>query len=129
MGGVDQLLAEMADAARHNQKARFDQLERSLMEHFDGGFDGMPEEIYQRYLDVDRHWPIAVEPTGGDPARRTLQIRLGTSEEAWLQDLAAATDRSLSAVVAECVEAVRSDADRTAEVRSRLARGAQLPED
>ncbi len=129
MPGVDQLLAEMADAARHNEKSRFDQLERKLLDHFDGGFDAMPEELYQRYLDVDRHWPIAVEPSGGDPGRRTLQIRLGTSEETWLQDLAAATDRSLSAVVAECVDAIRNDAERSEEVRTRLERGRQLPED
>lgn len=129
MSGVDELLAAMTEAARHNEKDSFDRLERQLLDHFDGSFDGMPEEVYRRYIDVDRHWPIAVEPADAGPGRRTLQVRLGAAEETWLQELAAETDRSLSAVVAECVDAIRGDAARSAEVRARLERGRRLPED
>jgi hypothetical protein len=129
MASVDELLEAMANAARRNEKSEFDQLERQLLDGFEGAFEGMPEEVYQRYLDVDRHWPIAVEPTSDRPARRTLQIRLAAEEEAWLQEVAVAADRSLSAVVAECIESVRHDADRSAEVRARLERGRRLPDD
>jgi predicted transcriptional regulator len=128
--GVDQLLATLAEAARCNDKAEFDRLERELLSRFDGGFDSMPEDLYQRYLDVDRHWPIAVVPADGASARRrTLQIRLAGEEEAWIQELAVATDRSLSAVIAECIDAVRSDESQVAEVRERLKRGRSLEED
>ena len=39
------------------------------------------------------------------------------------------TDRSLSAVVAECVDAVRRDPARISELRERLERGRRLPDD
>ena len=126
---VDELLAAMADAASRNEKTDFDRLESQLLDLFDGGFDGMPEEIYRRYLDVDQHWPIAVVPDDDRPGRRTLQVRLGSEEENWLQELAVESDRSLSAVVAECVDAVRCDPARVDEVRGRLERGRRLPED
>lgn len=126
---VDELLEAMADAAGRNEKDEFDGLERRLLARFHGSFESMPEELYQRYLDVDRHWPIAVEPAIDPPGgRRTLQIRLAHDEEAWLQELAVATDRSLSAVIAECVDAVRQDPDRTRLVQDCLERGRRLPE-
>lgn len=127
---VDELLGAMAEAARRNEKAAFDALERRLLARFQGSFESMPEDLYQRYIDVDRHWPIAVEPAVDPPGgRRTLQIRLAHDEEAWLQDLAVDTDRSLSAVIAECVDAVRHDPARTREVRARLEQGRRRPED
>ncbi len=129
MPEIDDLLARMADAAQRNEKAEFDRLERELLANFEGGFEGMPEELYQRYLDVDRHWPIAVEPSSDRPGRRTLQIRLGSLQEGWLQELAIATDRSLSAAVAECVEAIRTDEESAREVRARLENGRRLPEE
>lgn len=126
---VRDLLKAMASAARRNEKAEFDRLERDLLARFSGGFEGMPEEIYQHYLDVDRHWPIAVEPVGdAPPRRRTLQIRLASAEEAWLQELAVETDRSLSAVLAECIDTVRSNPDVAGAVRDRLDRGRSLDE-
>ena len=67
----------------------------------------LPIRLYQRYLDVDRHWPIAVNGRGS--RGRTLEIRLPLSEQLWLEELAAATDRGLSAVIAVCLEAVRSE--------------------
>ncbi len=120
MARVDHLLAELADAARDNEKAEFDRLERELLGHFDGGFDGMPEEVYQRYLDVDRHWPIAVDSSGS--RGRTLEIRLPLREQLWLEELSAVTDRSLSAVIAACLEAVRADTPLEGDVRTRLER-------
>ncbi len=118
MARVDDLLAGLADAARANEKAEFDRLERELLAHFEDGFDGMPEEVYQRYLDVDRHWPIAVNGRGS--RGRTLEIRLPLSEQLWLEELAAATDRGLSAVIAVCLEAVRSDTELEGKLRTRL---------
>ncbi len=126
---VRDLLKAMASAARRNEKAEFDRLERDLLARFSGGFEGMPEEIYEHYLDVDRHWPIAVEPVGdAPPRRRTLQIRLPAAEETWLQELAVETDRSLSAVFAECIDAVRSNPDVAGAVRDRLDSGRSLDE-
>ena len=124
MAAVDLLLAALADAARHNEKDEFDRLERELLSHFDGSFEGMPPELYQRYLDVDRHWPIAVDSDAHGPGpRRTLEVRIPASDDAWLQDLAVAADRSLSAVVTECLEVLRSEARLEREVRERLERG------
>ena len=130
MSRVDDLLVALTEAAGNNEKDEFDRLERELLSHFEGSFESMPEATYRRYLDVDRHWPIAVEPAG-IPAgrRRTLQIRLANQEEAWLQDLAVATDRSLSAVIAECIDDVRQDESRTTAVRERLRRGRSREED
>ena len=125
MAAVDLLLAALADAARHNEKDEFDRLERELLGHFDGSFEGMPPELYQRYLDVDRHWPIAVDsgsgPLGPGP-RRTLQVRIPAADDAWLQDVAIDTDRSLSAVVTECLEVVRGEPGLERGVRERLER-------
>ena len=130
MADLDELLGALADAARRNEKEAFDRIERQLLDRFDGRLESMPAELYERYLDVDRLWPIAVEPASEAPAlRRTLQVRLGAEEETWLQDLAVETDRALSAVVAECIDSVRRDPERTAEVRERLERGRRLPDD
>ncbi len=120
MARVDDLLAGLANAARANEKAEFDRLECELLDHFDGGFDSMPAEVYQRYLDVDHHWAIAVDGSGS--RGRTLEIRLPLREQLWLEELAAVTDRSLAAVIAECLEAVRADTQLEGDVRTRLER-------
>jgi hypothetical protein len=119
---IDELLAGLVDAARRNEKDAFDRLERDLLAHFDGGFDGMPRDVYQRYLDVDRHWPITVDPSGAERGRRTLLVRLLAPEEAWIQDLAVSTDRSTSAVLTACIDAVRDDNEIEQQVRARLER-------
>lgn len=134
MASVDSLLAALADAARRNAKTEFDRLELELFSLFHGGFEGMPEDVYQRYLDVDRHWPIAVEPArppGADAPlrRRTLLVRLAEVEDLWVKEMAAETDRSPSAVVSECIEAIRRDADRIQDVRTRLEQGRGRQED
>jgi hypothetical protein len=123
MPTVDELLASLADAARANQKAEFDRLERELLALYDGAFEHMPKEIYQRYLDVDRHWPVAVD--GAPRLGRTLEIRLPADAQSWLEELTTSADRSLSAVVASCLEAVREDAALEARVRETLERGRQ----
>lgn len=117
---VDDLLAALCDAARANEKTEFDRLERELLDRFGGSFDGMPADVYQQYLDVDRHWPIAVDGAGS--RGRTLEIRLPLRTQLWVEELAAVTDRSLSAVLAECLDAVRSDPGIEAGVRGRLER-------
>ena len=123
MPTVDDLLARLAEAARANQKEEFDRLERELLARYDGGFDRMPKAIYQRYLDIDRDWPIAVDGPGTDSLGRTLEVRLPAGDLAWLEELATRTDRSLSAVVAGCVEAVREDSAVEDRVRGTLERG------
>ena len=122
MARIEELLEALEDAARANEKSRFDRLERELLDHFDGGFDSMPSAVYERYLDVDRHWPIAVTGDGG-ASGRTLEIRLPMREHRWLERLAAATDRSLSSVIAGCLEAIRDDLQLSQRVRARLDRG------
>jgi hypothetical protein len=132
--GVDALLAALADAARRNAKSEFDRLEHELLTHFHGGFEGMPEDVYQRYLDVDRHWPIslssrAASDTDTPRHRRTLLVRLTEAADTWVRELSAATDRGPSAVVAECIEAVRADPALAEVVRARLERERDGEED
>ena len=55
---VRRVLAALADAARDDRKEEFDRLERELLSNFEGGFDGMPEPIYESYLAIDRLWPV-----------------------------------------------------------------------
>jgi len=121
MARVDDLLAALRDAAEANEKADFDRLESELLALFEGGFDGMPADVHERYLGVDRHWPAAVDEPGS--RGRTLEIRLPLREQLWLEEFAQATDRSLSAVIAECLDALASHDALTARVRARLASG------
>lgn len=122
MPTVDTLLEGLAEAARNNEKSDFDRLERELLAHYDGGFEGMPDDVYQRYLDVDRHWPISVESPGAAGGSRTVELRLSPADRTWLEDLAVATDRSLSAVVAACLDAVRRDPSLEGRIREALER-------
>ncbi len=125
MATVPELLEALTRAASANRKDEFDRLERELLAQFEGSFDGMPEEVYQRYLEVDRHWPV-VPPTrrsGGSDRRRervTLEVRLPVEVEAWLREVGAECDRSRSAVVAECLDLIRGDERLAASVRNRL---------
>ena len=63
MPNLDKLFSAMAEAVAANDQNRFDALERDLLGHFEGSFSGMPREIYDRYLEIDRGWPAAV-PSG-----------------------------------------------------------------
>ena len=118
MAHIDDLLAALRDAAQANEKADFDRLESELLALFDGGFDGMPAEVHEQYLAVDRHWPAAVDEPGS--RGRTLEIRLPLREQLWLERLAAVTDRSLSSVIGGCLEAIRADSELKQRVRARL---------
>ena len=118
MARVDDLLLALREAARANEKDRFDGLEHELLALFDGGFDGMPEEVYEQYLAVDRLWPIALDESG--TRGRTLEIRLPVRNQLWLEKLAARTDRSLSAVIAECLDTVRTHSELEDLTRARL---------
>jgi hypothetical protein len=113
---VSQLLSDLAIAARENRKADFDRLERELLAHFDGSFDGMPEEVYDRYLEVDRLWPVAAQaaqvPGGGaevSERRHAVRVSLAVSDDAWLRHLGTGADRSLSAVLGACIRLIRGD--------------------
>ena len=118
MEQLEELLAALEAAARSNEKSEFDRLERELLRRFEGSFDTMPPEVYERYLDVDRHWPIVVAAAGS--SGRTLEIRLPLREQLWLERLAAVTDRSLSSVIGGCLEAIRADSELKQRVRARL---------
>jgi hypothetical protein len=121
MAHIEDLLAGLEAAARANEKAEFDRLERELLAHFERGFDGMPADVYQQYVDVDRHWPVAVD---NPRARgRTLAIRLPLGDQLWLEELATATDRSLSSVISECLQAIRSSTRLKIDIRAQLERG------
>lgn len=103
MARVDDLVLALREAARANEKDRF---------------DGMPEEVYEQYLAVDRLWPIALDKSG--TRGRTLEIRLPVRNQLWLEKLAARTDRSLSAVIAECLDTVRTHSELEDLTRARL---------
>ena len=61
MSVIAQLLSDLAVAARENRRQDFDRLERELLAHFDGSFDGMPGHVYDRYVEVDRLWPVTAK--------------------------------------------------------------------
>ncbi len=55
MASINDLLAALHRAARANQRDEFDRYEADLLSRF-GGFQSMPREIYERYLEIDRAW-------------------------------------------------------------------------
>ena len=117
MSDVSGLLEALAEAARENRKDEFDQLERELLSNFEGGFDGMPESIYQSYLEIDRLWPVVPEgdldgETNASAAnrRRVVRVNLTAGDEAWLRRVGAEADRSVSAVLSLCLRLIREDA-------------------
>lgn len=131
MTEIDRLLEALADTARSNSKDDFDRVERELLSHFGGALDSMPREVYDRYLEIDRLWPVA--PTGGLEAepeadasaesRATLNLRLPTEDERFIRRLGTEVDRSASAVVAACLRIVRGDPTLGATVRAALRAG------
>ena len=127
MTTVDEILEALSRAARENRKADFDDLERALLARFDGSLEGMPDDLYQRYLEVDRHWPVVPAssddaPVSEQEARRTLSVRLPAELDMWVRDLAARVDRSPSAVLAECIRIVSDDEQESADLERRLRR-------
>ena len=120
MSNVSSLLAALADAARANRKDEFDRLERELLSNFEGGFDGMPEPVYESYLEIDRLWPVL--PDGALRAtashRRVVRVSLTATDEAWLRQLGTDADRSASAVLSACLRVIRDEA----QLESRVAK-------
>lgn len=124
MQTVAQLLEAMDVAARSARKSEFDRLERELLNRFEGGFDGMPAEIYSRYLEVDRAWPAVPVPPeeradgGPEDAARSrppvgpaveLTVELPEELVSWLAELGDETGCNRSEVVSECLQTLRWD--------------------
>ena len=108
---MSSVLTALADAARDNRREEFDRLERELLSNFEGGFDGMPEPIYESYLAIDRLWPVAPRNELGTDAsqRRVVRVSLTSAEQAWLRQLGVDADRSASAVLSACLRLIRED--------------------
>ena len=123
---VSQLLAALADAARSNARTEFDRIELELLSHFGGTLEGMPATVYDEYLAVDRLWPVVRSNVGPDPnqaetpSRLTLAVRLSVDDERWLREIGTETDRSPSAVIAECLDRIRADSTLQAAVMQAL---------
>ncbi len=128
MQTVAQLLEAMRIAARSASKSEFDRLERELLSRFEGGFEGMPAEIYSRYLEVDRAWPAVPFPqqeqaAGGQedgarprpPLGPAVELTVELPEElvSWLAELGDESGCNRSEVLSECLETLRGD-DRLA---------------
>lgn len=119
MSTVDELLRALDQAASQNRQDEFDRLEDQLVRLFEGGLRGMPREVYDRYLAVDRSWP-AQAPIGdrerpgssGDPnslgPKMLVSTRLPAVVLDWLHSVAQHTGTSRSQVLTECVRIVRS---------------------
>jgi hypothetical protein len=133
---VSQLLEAMGVAARSARKSEFDRLERELLSRFEGGFEGMPDEIYSRYLEVDRAWPAVPFPreehADGDPedgARPRppvgpaveLNVELPEELVSWLAELGDASGRNRSEVLSECLQTLRWNERLVATLQERLA--------
>ncbi len=112
MASIDELLAALHRAAKTNHRDEFDRHEADLLARF-GGFQGMPREVYDRYLEVDRAWPASLTPTKEDPSshvpRLPLHVRVPDDVFAWLQELGAETGRNRPDVLTACLESIRDD--------------------
>jgi predicted transcriptional regulator len=135
---IDDLFVAMAEAVSANDQDRFDALERDLLAHFDGSFSGMPSEMYERYLEVDRGWPAAVQPgsasagagraRGNSKAssrralgpRTSISVRLPEAHVEWLTELAAASSASRSGVLTACLSIICENPAVVAAVQSEL---------
>ena len=127
MASIDDLFAALQQAAQANQRDEFDRHEAELLSHF-GGFQGMPREIYDRYLEVDRAWPATLPHLEDDASnhvsRLPLHARLPDELISWLQELGAETERNRSDVLATCLETIRNDATLREVVATSLRSGA-----
>lgn len=112
MASTDELLAALDRAAKANQRDEFDRHEAELLSRF-GGFQGMPREVYQKYVQVDRSWPAALSSSEEEPSshvtRLPLHARVPDELISWLQELSAETGRNRSDVLTACLETIRDD--------------------
>jgi hypothetical protein len=133
---VSQLLEAMGVAARSARKSEFDRLERELLSRFEGGFEGIPAEIYSRYLEVDRAWPAVPFPPqeradeGPEEAARPrppvgpaveLTVELPEELVCWLAELGDESGCNRSEVLSECLQTLRWDERLASTLRDRLA--------
>lgn len=113
MASIDDLLAALDRAARANQRDEFDRYESDLLSRF-GGFNAMPREIYERYLEIDRAWPASLSTSLGTASSHitTLPIHARVPDDliSWLHELGAETGHNRSDVLTACLQAVRDDA-------------------
>lgn len=134
MQTISQLLEAMHSAARGNRKDEFDRLEAELLSRFEGGFEGMPDAVYERYLEVDRAWPVIpqeVEPSAGvAPGEASqppvgppvaLQVELPEELVSWIAELGDQSGCGRSEVLTECLQTLRSDRRIAAALAARLA--------
>ena len=134
MRTVSQLLEAMDAAARSDQKDEFDGLELELLSRFEGGFDGMPADIYDRYLEVDRAWPAVPPPpssSAGGAQRETPSAPVGPPIEltaelpeelvSWIAELGDRSGCNRSEVLSECLQTLRRSRRLEAELEKRLA--------
>jgi hypothetical protein len=131
MATPEELLDALFEAARANQQLEFDRLERDLLNRFEGGFAGMPRPIYQRYLEVDKAWPVKnsgaaeaeVPSAATSPLGPRLEFATRVPEELleWLVTLAVDTGRTRSDVLAECLSAIRREPGLEEKLRRSLS--------
>jgi hypothetical protein len=125
---LDELFDALDRAAKANQQDEFDRLERDLLDRFEGGFAGMPRDVYQRYLEVDRSWPLRLQssssggdaPTGGQGPRLLVNARVPEEFLEWLVALGGETGRSRSDVLTECLNMLRSEPGLEGKLRRAL---------
>ena len=112
MATIDDLMAALDRAARANQRDEFDRHEADLLSRF-GGFQGMPREIYERYLEVDRAWPASLSAAPDTVSNHTtklpLHARVPDDLISWLHELGAETGHNRSDVLTACLQVVRDD--------------------
>lgn len=131
MATPEELLEGLLEAARENQQVEFDRLERDLLNRFEGGFAGMPRELYQRYLEVDKAWPVKNAGAADAEARSLSTSPLGprllvntrVPEELleWLVALGVDTGRTRSDVLTECLSAIRREPELEEKIRRALS--------
>jgi hypothetical protein len=131
---VSQLLEAMDVAARANRKEEFDRLELELLSRFEEGFDGMPADVYERYLEVDRAWPVvppspdssadrAADGAGSAPVGPPTQVTAELPEElvSWIAELGDSSGCNRSEVLTECLQTLRGSPRMEDELVRRLA--------
>ena len=128
MISLDQLFEALDRAAKANQQAEFDRLERDLLDRFEAGFAGMPRDVYQRYLEVDRSWPLrsnlsssAVDgPKERQGPRLLVNARVPEELLEWLVTLGGETGRSRSDVLTESLKILRAESGLEDKLRRAL---------
>ena len=75
MADINELLEALERAARTNQRDEFDRHEAKLLARF-GGFHGMPRDIYERYVEVDRAWPASLRSTEATASNHVTRLPL-----------------------------------------------------